>query len=240
MTAATDSWPIDIHVLIPAYKSAHTLEAFLPKLLHKTPPENICLVDDASEDGTELLANGLGIQTIKHNVNKGKGACLRDGFDFLIKHRHARWILTMDADGQHSVDDAPKFLDYVNKFPDAGICIGMRNFSVSAMPPARIISNTLTSKIMSILTGQKIFDSQCGFRIYSAKLLACVSCKYDRFEMESEIIQKACFNHFSIGFIKVQTLYLNDSSHISHFKDTVRWLKAVFGVWKELRFKAPQ
>jgi hypothetical protein len=55
--------------------------------------------------------------------------------------------------------------------------------------------------------------------------------------MESEIILKACHLHFSIGFVKVQTLYFNHASHISHIKDTLRWLKAVVDVSKEIRKK---
>jgi glycosyltransferase involved in cell wall biosynthesis len=235
MTKAIDSWPADTYVLIPAYKSAHTLATFLPRLLRQTPAGNVCLVDDASEDGTELLAKRLGIETIPHTVNQGKGKCLCDGFEFLVGRKRAQWVLTMDADGQHSTEDIPFFLDYARRFPDAGICIGKRDFSPSVMPLPRIISNTLTSAVLTLLTGQKIIDSQCGFRMYSARLLKRVTCVYRRFEMESEIIQKASFNNFSIGFVKVQTLYLNDSSHISHFKDTLRWLKAVLGVWREMR-----
>ena len=117
------------------------------------------------------------------------------------------------------------------------MCIGRRDLSYKNMPLPRIISNTITSQILSVLTGRKIADSQSGFRIYSAELLKRVHCKYTRFEMESEIILKASSLHFSIGFVKVQTLYFNHTSQISHLKDTLRWLRAVADVSKDMRKK---
>jgi Glycosyltransferases involved in cell wall biogenesis len=230
-------WPSDTFVLVPSYKSAQSLKVFLPRLLEKAPAPNICIVDDASFDGTDDICKIHEVLYVQHTVNIGKGAALSSGFNLLVGKKHARWVLTMDADGQHSVDDIPFFLVFVKDHPATGICIGRRDLSHKSMPLSRIISNTITSKILSVLTGQKIADSQSGFRIYSAELLKQVHCKYTRFEMESEIILKASFLHFSIGFVKVQTLYFNRISHISHLKDTLRWLKAVFGVLKEMRKK---
>ncbi len=237
MNNRTPNWPSDVFVLIPSYKSIESLKVLLPRLLQKTPARNICIVDDASLDGTEHFCKIYEVHYIQHPVNIGKGAALSDGFNFLVRQNHARWVLTMDADGQHSVDDISTFLKFVQDYPATGICIGKRDLSYKSMPLPRIISNTITSQILSVLTGQKIADSQSGFRIYSAELLKRVQCKYTRFEMESEIILKASFLHFSIGFIKVQTLYFNDASHISLIKDTLRWLKAVADVSRGIRKK---
>jgi len=201
------------------------------------PALNVCIVDDASFDETGTIAKINETHYIRHAVNLGKGAALSNGFNFLVHQKQARWVLTMDADGQHSVDDIPALLAYVAKHPETGICIGKRDLSFKNMPLPRIFSNVITSKILSLLTRIKIADSQSGFRVYSAELLKQVRCVYPRFEMESEIILKACDLHFSIGFVKVQTLYFNRTSHISHLKDTLRWLKAVVDVSREIRKK---
>jgi glycosyltransferase involved in cell wall biosynthesis len=201
------------------------------------PARNVCIVDDASFDGTDHIAKIHETRYIQHPVNLGKGAALSGGFNFLVHQLYARWVLTMDADGQHSADDIPALLEYVKEHPATGICIGKRDLSHKNMPLLRVISNMATSKILSMLTDRKIADSQSGFRIYSAELLKRVRCTYTRFEMESEIILKACHLNFSIGFVKVQTLYFNRTSHISHLKDTLRWLKAVVDVSREIRKK---
>jgi glycosyltransferase involved in cell wall biosynthesis len=234
MNTTIRQWPADTFVLIPSYKSAVTLKTLLPRIQRLVPSRNICVVDDGSLDGTNLLCKDFGVQCIAHYDNLGKGASLSDGFRFLLKSCGARWIVTMDADGQHAIEDVPRFIDSVKQNPSSGLCIGMRDKAIHKMPVSRILSNSLTSFILSVLAGQKIVDCQCGFRIYSKHLLERVMCKYTRFEMESEIILRAAYQRFPINFIKVQTLYFNENSHISHFKDTVRWMRAITDVWLEL------
>jgi glycosyltransferase involved in cell wall biosynthesis len=149
----------------------------------------------------------------------------------------AKWILTMDADGQHSPADIPRFIAESGKAPPPGICIGARDMRLRSMPPARIISNRLTSLILSVLTKRRIADSQCGYRLYSAEFIKSTQIEYNRFQAESELIQKAAAKHFPVRFTRVQTLYLGGgSSHISHLSDTLRWIAAVGRVWFKLTF----
>jgi hypothetical protein len=113
-----------------------------------------------------------------------------------------------------------------------GLCIGARDMRAGVMPPARILSNRLTSAILTLLTKQRIRDSQCGYRMYSRELVASINIEYDRFQMESEVILKAAAKKFPVRFVPVQTLYLRGgASHISHIADTLRWAAAVLRVF---------
>jgi len=227
-------WPEDLYVVIPSYKSSRLLTAFLPKLFEFTPPSNVCVVDDGSFDATDAVCKDADVLYISHDVNRGKGAALATGFTFLLG-RGAQRIITMDADGQHAPEDLSVFIEASNTHDGNGLYIGARSMKIGTMPFARICSNRITSFILSQITGKKIVDSQCGYRLYGAALLDAVNIEYPRFEMESEVIIKAAFLHFPIHFIQVQTLYLNESSHISHLKDTIRWVKAVTHIWISLR-----
>ncbi|MFP4165055.1 MAG: glycosyltransferase family 2 protein [Chitinispirillaceae bacterium] len=231
------NWPEDTFILIPSYKSVGPLNSFLEELFKTVPKKQITVVDDASGDGTDSLCSTLGIDCLIHNENKGKGAALDTGFTHLIQNKSARWILTMDADGQHSPSDIHLFLEQSQKEPPPGLVIGARSMKLGIMPPARICSNKLTSGFLSLLADQKIEDSQCGYRLYSSKLLNSITIDYKRFEMETEVILKAAHNSFPIRFVPVQTLYLSGPSHISHLLDTVRWIRAVVNIWTRLRFK---
>ncbi|MDG5816798.1 glycosyltransferase family 2 protein [Chitinispirillales bacterium ANBcel5] len=234
MTPSKSTWPENLFILIPTYKSRKELMDFLSDLLKTVPREKICIVDDASKDGTEKACKDRGIFCIVHKSNQGKGAALLNGFSYLLTQKDARWILTMDADGQHSPKDLPSFLKVISEQPDVGLCIGARSMKPGVMPLARICSNRLTSSFLSLLTLRLIKDSQCGYRLYSSELLKKLDIQYNRFEMESEVILKAAFMNFPISFIQVHTLYLNGPSHISHFRDTLRWLKAVLHIWVSL------
>jgi hypothetical protein len=144
----------------------------------------------------------------------------------------------MDADGQHAIADIPGFLAALDEDRGVGMVIGARSMKFGIMPVARIFSNRTTSAFLSLLSGRRIHDSQCGFRLYSAELLRLVHLQYDRFEMESEIILKAARLGFETRFIAVQTLYLSGRSHIAHLRDTIRWVLAVMGVWRKLHGRA--
>ncbi len=227
-------WPQNISVLIPAYKAAQDLNSFLPVLLADVPRSNICVVDDGSGDDTESVCSTHGVQYLKLALNRGKGAALRKGFVHLLG-KNADWILTMDADGQHAIEDISTFTEAIAQFPDAGVIIGARNIAPKSMPPARIFSNTVTSAILSALCHCRISDSQCGFRIYSSALLKSIKLYYNRFEMESEVILKSCAAGFAVRFVPVQTLYCSTGSHISHLLDIIRWIRAVVWCWLELQ-----
>jgi len=243
-------WPENTYVLIPSYKSIGQLKQFVNLLTKTVPKEHICVVDDASYDGTYEFCIDSGIDCVRHHRNRGKGAALRTGFSHLIstkgvndnisidtKQKKCEWILTMDADGQHSPADIPRFIAESKKLPTPGICIGARDMRPRSMPVARIISNRLTSFILSILTDRHIIDSQCGYRLYSAEFIKSIQIEYNRFQAESELIQKAAAKQFPINFTDVQTLYLEGGpSHISHLLDTLRWIAAVGRVWFNLTF----
>jgi len=246
------AWPKNTYVLIPSYKSIGLLRPFVESLTRTVPKEHICVVDDASRDGTYEFCLESGIDCVRHHRNRGKGAALRTGFSHLISTKgvnkisltpeestsnKCEWILTMDADGQHSPADIPRFLAESKRNPAVGICIGARDMRLRSMPPARIVSNRLTSLILSILTGRRVADSQCGYRLYSAEFVKSVQIEYNRFQAESELIQKAAAKHFPISFTGVRTLYLKGGpSHISHLLDTLRWIAAVGRVWFKLTF----
>jgi len=239
MTQLSTRWPGGVFVFIPSYKAAQSLSRLLPELLNAIPPSNVCIADDGSHDGSDEMCRGFGVLFVSNLVNKGKGAALAKGFGYLTGEKGASWIITMDADGQHAVADLPIFLDAIAGAPGAGIIIGRRDLRLSKMPVARICSNTLTSAFLSLLTGAKIPDSQCGYRAYSAKLLAAAPCRFSRFEMESEIIMRALHLGFPVNFARVQTLYFSSPSHIAHVADTLRWLRAVVSTFAELRRTSP-
>lgn len=228
-------WPKDTFILIPSYKSVGPLKTFLSALIQTVPKKQILVVDDASHDGTDKLCDNLDLAYLAHQKNRGKGAALVTGFTHLVREKNARWILTMDADGQHSPCDIHLFLEKAHEEPSMGLCIGARSMKPGIMPPARILSNRLTSGFLSLLTGQHIQDSQCGYRLYSSELISSISIEYNRFEMETEVILKAAHNAFPVRFVPVQTLYLSGPSHISHLLDTLRWIRAVVRIWLSLR-----
>ena len=210
-------------IAIPAYRAEKELKLFLPNLLKTVPSNQVVVLIDGVYDNSAELCDSLNIKTITHQENRGKGAALSTLFKELSSE--FEWIVTLDADGQHSPDD---LVNFISKFDsDCSIIVGSRDRSKSSMPLARRFSNATTSAILSLFTGQKIDDSQCGYRAYKTEILKRVQCRSTKFDMESEILIRASKLKLKICNTPIKTIYQDEESHISHVVDTIRWVKTV-------------
>ncbi len=219
--------PANTAICIPAYNAKESLALLWGELGSIVCADQVLVVDDGSDDATGTWCARTHVPCIAHAHNRGKGAALATGFSYLVEKGY-RWVLTLDADGQHPVADIPRFTQQVQQRPSSAIIIGARKKLGSGMPLPRIMSNTLTSIALSFITRRWIPDSQCGFRMYAAAFLEKITIESQRFEVETETILKAHDAGMSLAFVPVQTVYLGTGSHISHLGDMLRWIRAVF------------
>ncbi len=91
----------------------------------------IC-IDDGSGDSTAQLSREAGAYVIKHMINSGQGASLQTGFQFILQSTRefaqVDYVVTFDADGQHSLADLETFVSAFEKDPDLDIVLGSRLF----------------------------------------------------------------------------------------------------------------
>jgi hypothetical protein len=99
------------------------------------------------------------------------------------------------------------------------------------MPFARWLTNNLTSVILSILSGQRIRDSQSGYRLISTCVLKRIKLKAKKYDLESEILVKAGRCGFKIDAIPIGTIYRGNKSFINPLVDTGRFIKVM---WRSL------
>ncbi len=209
-----------IAVVIPAYNEEENIEDLIDKLFKKGfSKKEIIVVDDGSIDKTYTMARKKGVWVLKNEKNEGKGYSQRKGF-FFAKELGFEYVVTMDADGQHLVDDIDKFL----KNTSYDIVIGRRKIDPKVMPFKRVISNVLTSFVVSVLCGRRIKDSQCGYRMLNLSRILKIPVKTKKYEAESELLVKACRAGFSLKEVPIRTMYSVGGSHISPFVDTLRFI----------------
>lgn len=213
-----------ICLLIPAYNEARTIGQVVSEAREIT--ESVVVVDDGSQDATAQIAEDSGALVIKHSVNSGKGAALRTGFQHVLDNGYDA-LITMDSDGQHDVNDIPGFLKAFDE-RGSGIIIGSRMQDISTMPAVRKFTNKFTSFVGSLLTHQKIRDSQSGFRLISSDVLRAVELETAGYEMESELLIKASRAGFRITSVPIKTIYGQEVSKINPVVDTCRFLRLLF------------
>ncbi len=212
----------NVCAIIPFFNECNTIN----EIIHQTIPyvNLVIAVNDGSTDNSVAkIQNDEKIVLISFNKNNGKGFALSAGFKESIK-RNFSYTITLDADFQHKPEYIPSFLSAARNFD---IVIGNRMFDKKNMPVQRILSNTLTSYLLGKKTKNKLYDTQCGFRIYRTVILKDILPGYKGFEAESEILVYAARKNYTIGFIPVKTIYGNENSKMKPIQAITGFIKVM-------------
>jgi hypothetical protein len=108
------------------------------------------------------------------------------------------------------------------------IVIGNRLNDLSPMPFQRIFSNKLSSGLLSLKTGRKIYDSQCGYRGFRTKILSTIMPHFTGYEAESEMLILAGRKNYTFGFVSIPTIYGEEKSKVRPFNIISGFIKTLF------------
>jgi len=218
---------ITYDVLIPAYNAEKTISTLLLQFSELTqPPDDIIVVDDGSQDKTAQICEDHKVRVIRNVENRGKGYALRVGFQTFLEDSSLDYILCIDADLQHPVSSVPSFLRTADE-KYSKFVLGVRKNRLKSMPLHRVVSNSLTSYIISWFSGQKIKDSQCGLRLIHRDVLKKISLYENGYQLESEMILKAAKENFVIDWVSIPTIYNGEKSYIGNVSDTLRFINLI-------------
>lgn len=205
-----------VAALIPAYQAAAHLGEVLLGLAALPSVPHVLVVDDGSRDATGEVARQFGAEVHAFAGNRGKGHALLAGFARL---RDFDAVVTLDADGQHPPECVPAFVATAEAGAD--LVLGRRVIS-EEMPALRRFANRFSSGWCSALAGQRISDSQCGFRLYRREVLAGTPVRASRYEVETEMAVRAARLGFRVAEVEIPTIYGDETSHLSLSRDVPR------------------
>ncbi|MBN1153361.1 glycosyltransferase family 2 protein [candidate division KSB1 bacterium] len=213
---------MNIGILIPAYNAEKYIKSVIAKTQAITS-YRIVVVDDGSTDHTAEQCKSIGIDVLSHSTNKGKGEALKSGFIYMMQHEFDA-VITLDADGQHDPQFIPAFIQAAQA-DQYDIVIGSRMTDLKDMPFHRRLSNKITSLLISLRIGQRVEDSQCGYRFIKMDVLRRIALKTHFFETESEILLKSGLMNFRIGHVPIHTIYAGESTAMKLVIDTLRFIR---------------
>jgi len=160
----------ELSIVIPIYNESDSLKAFLPQLVDFAQAHNwsLILVDDGSKDDslTQLknFENQNTIKVISHQINRGYGAAIKTG----IKAVESPWLVTIDGDGQHNLEDIIKVFE-VAKTDDFDLVIGNRNHE-GKEDSFRKAGKGIIKSFAKLLMPMPIEDLNSGFKLYKTAL----------------------------------------------------------------------
>ncbi len=212
-----------ICVVIPAYNESKEIAPLVSGVRRHCP--EVLVIDDGSKDNTAEIAEANGAIVFKNRKNQGKGTSLIAGFNYMLKHDFDA-VITMDGDGQHLPEEIPNFIKTA-VYSDNGIVIGNRMVQRMNMPGLRVLANKFMSWIISLMVGQDIADTQCGYRLIKRGVLEKLVLNTSNYDTESEILIKAARLGFKIESIQIKTVYQGEKSQINPFIDTLRFIRLI-------------
>ena len=195
---------------------------------------DIILVNDGSKAEnlhyfTDLAAQHPEIHLLHHEVNKGKGAALKNAFRYFLENRPEGYgVVTVDGDDQHHPEDTRRCVEQM--MASGNIVLGCRDFNQEDVPARSSFGNKTTSLIFKIFVGMTISDTQTGLRaIPRAQLKVLSEIAGDRFEYETNMLLAMKDNGFAFDEVKIRTVYIeeNKSSHFRVIHDSWRIYKLI-------------
>ena len=206
-------------IVIPCYNHNKYLYSLIDEISNLYDLDILC-IDDGSD--IPLKVDNTKYHLLCNKINRGKGHSILKASKYAISHQYTH-ILVMDADLQHDPKDISKFIN-INENYD--IVYGNRNF-LHTMPIHRLMSNFITSLIISIICKKNIKDSQCGYRRYKINLFEKEYYE-NGYQFETEILLKNIKKNSLIIDIPIKTIYNNNESNMNYIVDTFKFIKLIF------------
>ena len=180
-----------LYVVIPAYNEADTIGdvlAHLPDEIHGHVVQAV-VVSDGSDDPTRRAAEKYDAVVVEHPINQGQGGALKTGFDISRQHG-ADIVVTMDADGQHPVDQLGELVrPIVNGEADYVLGSRYRGEDNSGNSITRQGGIRTFTWLINRLAKTDITDCTNGFRAIRGSRLQELTLTEERFSAPELIIE---------------------------------------------------
>jgi membrane-associated phospholipid phosphatase/predicted MFS family arabinose efflux permease len=224
--ARIDAPPQTLAAVVPCH-SAERVAIVVQQILPHVG--EVVLVDDGAPEADAAVLADLAerprVGLVQLAANAGKGDAVAAGAAVLLSRPDPPdAIVVVDADGQHPPDRIPEFAAAAAR---ADVVIGDRRGDREAMPWTRRCTNAASSALLTLVTGQRMLDSQCGMRLYRSEALRRVPLPPGRYEAETRHLRSAIRAGLVVGWVPIPAIYDGEQSSFRPLADTWRVLGSI-------------
>ncbi len=183
-----------VSIVIPIFNEKETLHEIIDRVrsVEGMAVKEIILVDDHSTDGTrDLLEAGFNeplFVKLFHEVNQGKGAALRTGFE----HATGDIIAIQDADLEYDPAELPGLIRPIDQ-GQADVVFGSRFMGGGAHRVVyywHMLGNRFLTTLSNMTTNLNLTDMECCYKLFRREVLEQITVEENRFGVEPELTAK--------------------------------------------------
>lgn len=179
----------DLLIIMPAYNEEKNIQKVLEQLER---PEimsiaDVLVMNDASSDATGRLVREHHSSMVTHVYGLGYGSGLQLGYKYAVRRKY-KYVIQMDADGQHDVCNVPviykrlKEGDESGRYPDVVLASRfMEGSSDFPVPAVKRVAFALFRFMIHRATGRRIADPTTGLQGLSRNAFTYYS-QYNHFD----------------------------------------------------------
>ncbi len=195
----------DTYVIMPVYNEASVIGGVLGDLL-KHFANVICVNDGSTDDSAREIAKTKA-QLLNHPINVGAGAATQTGIDYALQDPKAEYFITIDADGQHAVDDALKMLEFLKQNP-VDIVLGSRFLgTIENISFVKKQFLKVASSFSRATTGIRLTDPHIGLRAFNRQFAENLKLTMPGFEHASEMVNRIAEGKFRYIEVPITVTY---------------------------------
>lgn len=160
----------DLTIIVPVYNEDQILALTGKEIIEYCVKKNwaVIFINDGSQDRSSSVLNELSTQPyvtiLNHKVNRGYGGAIKSG----IRYTKTSYLVTIDADGQHNLEDIDKLFDLAIQ-KNADLVVGNRGNSSDANT-YRALGKQIIRTFARTLMPLPIQDLNSGFKLYRTEL----------------------------------------------------------------------
>lgn len=202
----------------------------------------VIVVNDGSADYTAEILDELArvhaprLRVIHHPVNRGYGAALRSGFAAARKE----WVFYTDGDAQYDPRELRRLVEECRRLREEVEVVN--GYKISRNDPwYRWVLGRCYHHLVKWLFGFKLRDVDCDFRLIRRAVFGAVTLRSDSGTICLELVKK--LQDAGCRFAEVPVHHYHRAfgrSQFFNFRRLLRTLVQLFGLWRDLVWRAPK